>query len=138
MCLGCGRAAVVPHSRAARILLIDTNAERRDLIGRLLNGAGHEVIEADDAAVGLVAYQTVPSDVVFLSVGATGRLPAPDFLRRLRRNFPEARVVTFASGRASFRGVDPLAVTQGLGAVRSLRMPASRDEVLRTLEEALA
>ncbi|MDP3773710.1 MAG: hypothetical protein Q8Q85_05520 [Gemmatimonadales bacterium] len=55
--------------------------------------------------------------------------------RRLRRAFPDARVVAI-SGRPSYAGgLDPLAVAQGLGAVRTIRMPISRDQLLRIVEE---
>lgn len=134
VCLGCGRAALVPNSRAARILVIEQRTAVRDALRSMLTSAGHEVIEAADAGVALVAYQTVPADVVFIDVLAPGRMDAPEFLRRLRRVFPDARVVAMA-GRPSYTGVDPLAVAQGLGAVRTIRMPFSRDHVLRTVEE---
>jgi CheY-like chemotaxis protein len=133
-CLGCGRAAVVPHSRPARILVIDQNSNMRDSLQGILTDAGHEVIEAADAAVGLVAYQTVPADVVIIDVLSPGHMAAPDFLRQLRRLFPEARVVAMA-GRPSYRVVDPLAVSQGLGAARTIRMPFSRNDLLRVIEE---
>lgn len=135
LCLGCGRAAVVPSSRAARILLIDHHQAVRDSMQAMLASAGHEVVEAADASVALHAYQVVPADVIFLNVLVAGRMGASEFLRRLRRAFPDARVVA-VSGRASYTGVDPLAVAQGLGAVRAVRLPLSRDALLRTVEEA--
>jgi CheY-like chemotaxis protein len=137
LCLGCGRAAVVPHSCAARVLVVTHNPSLRNLLREMLAGAGHEVVETDDAGVALAAYQTVPSDLVMIDVLAPGRLSAPDFLRQLRRTFPDARVVALA-GRPSFAGVDPLAVVQGLGAVRSMRAPIAREALLRIVEEARA
>ena len=135
MCLGCGRVAVVPNTRVSRILLVGTNAMRRDALWALLASAGHDVIEAADTAVALQAYQVAPADVVFLDVNAPGRLAAPDFLRRLRRQHPDARVVAMAGRTSYVGGADPLALTQGAGAVRTIRMPFSRDDVLRTIEE---
>ncbi len=135
LCLGCGRAAVVPHSWAARLLLVTRNGELRGLLREMLAGVGHEVVEADDAGVALAAYQTVPADVVILDILAPGRMAAPDFLRYLRRTFPDARVVALA-GRPTYTGVDPLAVVQGLGAVRAVRSPISRDALIKAVEEA--
>lgn len=134
VCLGCGRAAVVPNSRAARILLIDQNEAVRGHMATMLAGAGHEVVEAGDASIGLVAYETVPADVVFLDVLTVGRMDPTDFLRQLRRRYPEARVVAM-SGRPTYSGVDLLAVMQGLGAARTMRMPVTRDKILQTVEE---
>jgi len=137
LCLGCGRAAVVPHSSASRVLTVSESPPLRDLLREMLAGAGHEVIEAGDAGVALGAYQTVPADVVILDVAAPGRMAAPDFLRQLRRTFPDARVVTLA-GRLSYAGLDPASVVEGLEAVRSIRVPISREALLRTVEEARA
>jgi len=133
-CLGCGRAAIVPNSRSARILVITRHDALRDALQAMLASAGHEVVETADAGVGLLAYQTVPADVVIIDVLAPGRMEASEFLRQLRRIYPDARVVAMA-GRPSYRGVDPLAITQGLGAVRTFRMPLSREDLLRIVEE---
>ena len=92
------------------------------------------MVETADAWVGLLAYRTVPADVVIIDVLAPGRMEAAEFLRQLRRTYPDARVVTMA-GRPSYQGVDPLAVTQAFGAVRTFRMPVSRDDLLRIIEE---
>lgn len=135
VCRGCGRAAVVPNSRPARILLIDAHNAVRDSLQVILSAAGHEVIEAADAGVALVAYQTVPADVVFINVHAPGRMEMPEFMRRLRRAFPDARVVAIAARTSYTGGQDPLALAQGLGAVRTIRMPISKEQLLQTVEE---
>ena len=134
VCLGCGRAAIVPNSCSARILVVAHQTALRDALQAMLAGAGHEVVEAADAGVALLAYRTVPADVVMLDVLLPGPMDAPEFLRQLRRTYPDARVVTMA-GRPSYQGVDPLAITLALGAARTLRMPFSREDLLRTVEE---
>lgn len=134
VCLGCGRAAIVTDSRAARILVVDQHDGLREMLFATLTGAGHEVIEAADAGVALAAYQAVPADVVIIDVLAPGRMDAPAFLRSLRRYFPNARVVAMA-GRPSYTGADPLAVAKGLGAAGTIRMPLSREELLKVIED---
>lgn len=134
-CLGCGRAAVVPHSLAARIIVVDRLGDRREALRAVLSGAGHEVIETAEAGVALKAYRTVPADVVLLNVAATGRMDATEFLRKLRRDYPDARVVAVA-GRASAVGRDPLAVAHSMGAVQTLRIPASPEAMLKAVDEA--
>ena len=124
----------MPKSRSARILVVAQHSALRDALQAMLASAGHEVVETADAGVALVAYETVPADVVFIDVLGPGRMDATSFLRQLRRKFPDARVVTMA-GRPSYREVDPLAVTAALGAAHTVRMPISRDELLRVVEE---
>lgn len=134
-CLGCGRAAAIPDTRAARVLVVAQSDVVRSALAAMLAAAGHEVVEAADAGVGLAAYRTIPADVVFLDVLAAGRMDATDFLRRLRREYADARVVAIA-GRPSFAGVDPLSVARALGATRTMRLPFAREQVLQAVEEA--
>lgn len=133
-CVSCSKAAILANTQAMRVLVIEQQHELREALRTILAGAGHEVVEAADAGVGLSAYESVPADVVFIDVRAAGRMDAPEFVRRLRRGFPDARIVAMA-GRPSYATVDPLAVTSGLGATRTIRMPFSPAEVLRVVEE---
>ena len=137
LCFGCGRAAVVPRAWAARVLLTIRDNALRNLLRGMLAGAGHDVVETDDTSVALAAYRTAPADVIIIDVLAPGRVPAPEFLRQLRSTFPDARIVALA-GRISYAGVDPLMVVPGLEGVRSLRVPISREALLKTVEEARA
>jgi CheY-like chemotaxis protein len=133
-CLGCGRTAVVINTRVARVLIIEQKDVVRETLRTILAGAGHDVVEAADAGVGLAAYELAPPDIVFIDVLGSGRMDAPEFVRRLRQTFPDARVVAMA-GRPSYGVVDPLSVARQLGAMGSIRMPFSRDEVLRVVEQ---
>jgi len=137
LCTGCGRAAVMHDTPAARVLVVSDIAPLRNLLRDMLANAGHEVVEVADAAVGLGAYEALPSDVVLLDVVASGRVSAPEFLQRLRKAFPDARVVALA-GRPSYAGVDPREVVEGLGAVPSLRVPISREALLKAVQEVRA
>jgi signal transduction histidine kinase/ActR/RegA family two-component response regulator len=80
-----GRTAVsgAPRARRRRILVIEDNADAREMLRMLLALAGHEVHEAADGPAGLVVARTVAPDVALIDVG----LPALDgyeVARRLR------------------------------------------------------
>ena len=137
MCLGCGRGAIIPDPGAARILVVGANEALRDILQGTLARAGHDVAEAADAGVGLAAYEALPADVVLLDVQATGRMDAPEFLRRLRGSSPDARVVALMH-RTSKGDADPMAGARDLGAVRTIQLPVSRDDLLRAVDEARA
>ncbi|HEY7870772.1 MAG TPA: response regulator, partial [Methylomirabilota bacterium] len=71
-----------PRARR-RILVIEDNADAREMLRMLLTLAGHEVHEAADGPAGLVVARTVGPDVALIDVG----LPALDgyeVARRLR------------------------------------------------------
>jgi len=136
-CVGCGRGAVIPDPGTARILVVGANEALRDILRATLSRASHDVTEAADAGVGLAAYQSIPADLVILDVQATGRMAAPEFLRRLRESSPDARVVALVH-RTSKGEADPLAGAGDLGAVLTIQMPISREDLLRTVDEARA
>jgi len=136
-CLGCGRGAVIPDPGTARVLVVGANEALRDILRTPLARAGHDVTEAADAGVGLAAYEANPADVVLLDVRATGRMDAPEFLRRLRGSFPDARVVALVH-RTSKGEADPMAGAGDLGAVATIQMPVSREDLLRAVDEARA
>jgi len=135
-CPGCGKAAILTNTRAVRVLVIEQKSPFREGLREILSDAGHDVVEAADAGVGLTAYATNPADVVLLDILASGRLDAPNFVRRLREASPNARIVAVA-GRLSQSSADPLAIMGGLGTVTTLRMPFAAGDVLRAVEGAL-
>lgn len=136
-CVACGKAAILANTQAVRVLVVEEKDEVRDALRSILGGAGHDVIEVADAGVGLAAYESEPTDVVFIDVRSPGRMEAPEFVRRLRRQFPDCRIVGIST-RASQAVADPLAIVKGLGAAGTIRMPFSATEVLRAVDDVRA
>jgi len=137
LCLGCCRGAVLPDPGAARILVVGANEALRDILRTPLARAGHDVTEAADAGVGLAAYEANPADVVLLDVKATGRMSAPEFVRRLRTSAPDARVVALRH-RSSKEGADTVADAPEFSGLPSIQLPVSRENLLRAVAEARA
>ena len=52
----------------ARILIVDDSALSRRMLRRILEGAGHEVIEAEDGMVAIEKYFLNKPDVVLLDL----------------------------------------------------------------------
>lgn len=82
----------------AKILLVEDTPANRALATKLLRGAGHEVLEATDAAAGLVLAASAQPDLVLLDLG----LPDMDgwtALRRLREDAAtrDLRVIAFTA-----------------------------------------
>ncbi len=119
----------------ASVMVISGKEETRAALRMILASAQHEIFEVADAAVGLIAYQQNPVDVVFVDVVASGRVEATEFIRRLRRDFPDARIVALST-RTSYGVADPLAVAKQLGAIKALRIPCPQEEIHRALLEA--
>jgi PAS domain S-box-containing protein len=73
------RLATVPR----RILLVEDNADSREMLRLVLLNLGHEVHEAADGAAGLDAARALEPDVVLLDVGLPG-LDGYQIARRIR------------------------------------------------------
>lgn len=132
-CVRCGKSTVVTGDSRIRILVVSEKAALREAIRGSLTEVGHEVVDAADASVALWAYEQNPTDVVFIDVLSAGRLDAGEFIRQIRKYSPDARVIA-VSGRVSYRGPDPLNVARELGAVRTIRAPFSRAELLDVIK----
>lgn len=136
MCLGCGRGAIIPDGGAARILVVGANEALRDILQTALTSAGHDVVEAPDGGVALLANDAVPADVILLDVQTPGRMEAREFVRRLRGFSPDARVIALVP-RSSTADTEPPAPVPSIGAVRlMIQLPLSREELLRAVDEA--
>ena len=133
-CRGCGRAAVISHSTAARVLVVSATQTIRDQLFEMLAGAGHEVVETDDGRVGLDAYQAMPADVVIVDVAAAGRDTGQDFVRRLLRAAPDARLIALSARASWATGPGPLDLSE----IPVVRTPLAREVLLRTLQEVRA
>jgi two-component system cell cycle response regulator DivK len=65
------------------ILLVEDTIANRALVVKLLKAAGHEVIEAADAAAGILEAQTMRADLVLMDLSLPG-MDGWEALRRLR------------------------------------------------------
>ena len=67
---------------AASVLLVEDDAATRHAIATFLRGHGHDVIEADDAASAILAWDAGRPDLVVLDLG----LPDRDGVSVIRRD----------------------------------------------------
>jgi CheY-like chemotaxis protein len=75
-----------------RILVIDDNPDMREVMQRILEGAGYAVDLAADGALGLVLQRARPADVVIADLFTPNR-DGLGTLARLRSEFPQAKVI---------------------------------------------
>lgn len=67
-----GVAATSPNGAPRRILVVEDNADAREMLHHLLNLAGHEVHEAADGPGGLEAALRLRPDIALVDVGLPG------------------------------------------------------------------
>ncbi len=115
----------------ARILVIDADYEIRMLLRKMLEMAGHRVIEASNGEEGIRLYSQNPMDLIITDI----LMPEKDgveALLELRTDFPDIKVIVI-SGKGKYL----LPTASEFGALRVFEKPLKMQEILSTVKELL-
>jgi two-component system chemotaxis response regulator CheY len=116
----------------AKILVVDDSGLSRRISRSILQGAGHDVVEAEDGIVALERYFLERPDVVLLDITMRG-MTGIEVLKKLLEMDPQARVViATADIQSSTR-----ALTREAGARGFITKPLAADQVVNAVNEAL-
>jgi two-component system chemotaxis response regulator CheY len=116
----------------AKILVVDDSGMSRRTLRKILEPAGHEIIEADEGIVALERYFLDKPDMVFLDLTMTG-MYGIDVLKKLREMDPQARVIV---GSADIQSSTREMVEAG-GAIGFINKPFTSDKVLSAVAKTL-
>jgi two-component system, chemotaxis family, chemotaxis protein CheY len=114
-----------------KVLLVDDSSLARRSTRRILEGAGYEVVEAEDGMAAIERYFVEKPDVVMLDLVMKG-MYGLEVLNKLREMDPDARVVVLSADiQTSSRDL-----VQAAGAAGFLSKPADPRQVLDTVARA--
>jgi len=119
----------------ALILLIDDDLKIRELLRRILEHAGYEVVEASDGREGLSLYRERKPDLVITDIVMPGK-DGLETITDLRIEFPGSKIVAISGGGR----LDPkpyLELAEGFGADRLLTKPFGHEELLEAVQNLL-
>ena len=116
----------------ARILVVDDSGLSRRISRRILEGAGHEVVDSPDGLTALERYALDRPDLVLLDV-TMAEMDGLEVLRQLRAMDPEARVVMVTADVQTSTQV----LAEAGGAVGFVPKPLAAEAVLHAVEAAL-
>jgi DNA-binding response OmpR family regulator len=118
----------------AKIVVIEDDPTFLGLLRVHLASAGHEVLTAEDAAVGLRAVITEQPDLILLDL-TVPYLDGFEMIRVLRNDPATKRIpVVVLTGR---RDDETFAQARKLGASQFLTKPVARDVLIRAIETQL-
>ena len=120
----------------ARILIIDDDADIRGLYTRILEQAGHLVIEASDGNIGIKLYRENLPDMIITDIIMREK-EGLQTLMELRRDFPEVKIIAISGGGEVMAGSTCLHLAARLGAKRTLSKPVAKTDVLQAIREVL-
>jgi CheY-like chemotaxis protein len=116
------------------ILVIDDQEPIRSFLRVVLEGAGHQVLEASNGRAGLMLYRERAADLVITDL-AMPEMNGLDLILELTKTFLDARVIAM-TGEAE--GMNTLATAKLLGARQTLQKPFSIEKLLSAVRYELA
>lgn len=118
------------------ILVVDDEDQIRHLIRETLEQAGYQVTEARDGKEALQQCRLAQADLIIMDI----LMPDQDGLEttsRLRREFPDAKVIAITGGSEMVGTLNFLDVAKMLGAHRTLQKPFEMKTLLDTVHAEL-
>ncbi len=119
----------------ARILVVDDDHDICEVLEMGLTHAGHEVRIAADGASALRLARAEPFDLIITDIFMPGK-EGIETIMEIRRDFPAVKVVAMSGGGRT-GDLHYLRDAVALGAVRTLRKPFGRAELLDAVRAAL-
>jgi len=119
----------------ARIIVIDDDEAVRGAIRRALERMQHDVLEADDGAVGLALLADQGAELVITDIFMPGQ-DGIVTVRQIRRQYPEVKIIAISGGDASGR-MDLRQDAKLLGATATLAKPFELEDLVRTVAGVL-
>ncbi len=116
----------------ALILLIDDSSFARNLAGKILKKAGHEIVEAEDGLKGLKALKTCSPDCI-ISDMLMPEMDGHKFLMALRATASDIPVIMLTADVQE----KTRAICVELGALDVLYKPPREDALLAAVKQAL-
>ena len=120
----------------ARILIIDDEASVRLAIRRMLEWAGHEVLEAENGEQGVIMHRENPADLVISDMIMPGK-HGIEVIGELRRAYRDISIIAISGGKWR-NNVDYLPIARKLGVSHVLDKPFEMSELLNAVRESLA
>jgi CheY-like chemotaxis protein len=119
-----------------RILVIDDEEPVRLIVREMLILEGYEVVIAANGKVGLQLFRSDPTDLIITDIFMP-EMEGLETIRELHREYPGVKIIAMSGGGESGM-LSFLSYAKRFGALRTLRKPFSREELLTNVKELLA
>ena len=124
-----------PQWDTALILVIDDESAVRRSLRRMLERAGHTVLEASDGRAGLTLFQQHRPELSIIDI-IMPDMDGIEIIIEMRRERPQAKIIAI-SGGGQTQGLHFLDMAKKLGAVEALAKPFRVKQLLEAVDRAL-
>jgi CheY-like chemotaxis protein len=118
----------------ARILIIDDEANIRNMLSLVLKKDGHQVATAENGVVGCQMTENATFDLLLVDLFMP-EMDGLEVIQFIRKQCPEIRIIACSGG--GNRGMDLLAAAKAFGAHYALYKPFDLDELRDIIQQAL-
>ncbi len=118
-----------------RILIIEDDAEVRELLRTLLSRAGYAISVASDGIEGIHAYRTDPADLIITDLVMPGK-EGLETIVDLRREFPDLKIIAISGGGLDGQS-NYLNAARLCGATMTFQKPFKNQEIIDAVNELL-
>lgn len=120
----------------ARILVVDDEELARFTLREILEGAGHEVVEATNGNEALANQKAHPFDLIITDIIMPEK-EGVETIIELKRDYPNLKIIAISGGGRT-RNLDFLNLAEEFGADKILPKPFSEQELLERVNECLS
>lgn len=120
----------------AKIIIIDDDNQFRNMLRQMLEGAGHEVIEACDGKEGMSLFEGNQIDLVITDIFMPEK-EGIELIMEFRRNFPENKIIAVSGGGGNISPKEGLQMAKSLGVQYTFSKPFEREDLLDAVNELL-
>lgn len=119
-----------------KILVIDDEPALRATVRRMLEAAGHSVIEAENGRAGLRLFHAEAMDAVITDI-IMPEQEGVETIRQIRALHPTTRIIAMSGGSRT-GNLDYLKMAKTLGADATLAKPFRQQDLLALVDQAYA
>src|SRR5262245_58766083 len=119
----------------AKILVVEDDAQMRLLLRRALEGAGHQVVDAEDGVKGLKRFGESRADLVVTDIIMPGKEGIQTIIE-LKQSDPQIKVLGISGGGRT-ENLEFLRIAKKSGADRVLAKPFRTADFVKTVAELL-
>ena len=120
----------------ARILVIDDDDAIRELFKKMLERAGHQVVDAFNGRDGIRKFVEDPAELVITDIFMPEK-EGLETIRELRRVCPEVKILAVSGGIRAMNSTVSLGLAKSLGADRTVRKPVTKADLLTAVDDLL-
>lgn len=116
-----------------RILVVEDDASVREMVKKMLERVGYDVIEAQNGSEAIERFQKAPTDLIITDIIMPDK-EGIETIMELRRDFPDVKIIAISGGGR----VGPdwyLTAARKLGAAKTFCKPFDRQEMLDAVHE---